>query len=148
MPKNLKEELIFTLVLAGLMVFGMTSYNVVLSQGFSLNSINEIFTGYPLGLFVALLCDFVIVGPIAKKIAFRMLIPKYMKKTATKIALTISLLMVAGMVSCMSLFGVLINNQNLLSYPTTWILNIIVALPLQLLIVGPISRFVLSSIQS
>nr|WP_225353257.1 hypothetical protein [Secundilactobacillus paracollinoides] len=35
MPRNLKEELLFTAMMAGLMVFGMVAYNVALAQGFA-----------------------------------------------------------------------------------------------------------------
>ena len=69
-----------------------------------------------------------------------------------KIIGTISWVMVLGMVTCMSLFGVVIEqgipDQLLSAYLTAWKMNVIVALPLQLLIVGPISRLVLSTIQN
>ena len=32
MPRNLKEEVVFTAIMAGLMVFVMTAYNVTLAQ--------------------------------------------------------------------------------------------------------------------
>ncbi|WP_273712152.1 DUF2798 domain-containing protein [Leuconostoc mesenteroides] len=147
MPKNLKEEIIFTLCMAGLMVFAMTIYNILLVNGLSTDLFNEIITGYPLGLIVALICDIAIVGPIAKAISFRYLIPQYMQQSQLRIGLTISILMVLGMVSCMSLFGVVVNRQPLNTYPKTWLFNIILALPIQMLIVGPISRKILNTIQ-
>lgn len=147
MPKSLKEEIIFTLCMAGLMVFAMTIYNILLVNGLSTDLFNEIITGYPLGLIVALICDIAIVGPIAKAISFRYLIPQYMQQSQLRIGLTISILMVLGMVSCMSLFGVVVNRQPLNTYPKTWLFNIILALPIQMLIVGPISRKILNTIQ-
>ncbi len=35
MPRNFKEEAVFTAIMAGLMVFVMVCYNVVLVQGFT-----------------------------------------------------------------------------------------------------------------
>lgn len=65
--------------------------------------------------------------------------------------LTISCLMVLGMVTCMSLFGIVIEQgipeQFLSAYLTAWKMNVIMALPLQLLFVGPVSRAVLATIQ-
>lgn len=65
---------------------------------------------------------------------------------------TISCLMVLGMVTCMSLFGIILEqgipDQLLSSYLNAWKMNVIAALPLQLLIVGPISRSILSKIQN
>lgn len=55
--------------------------------------------------------------------------------------------MIIGMVTFMSAFGIVMNGQTtqfVSVYGQTWLLNFIVALPYQLLIVGPISRFMLS----
>ena len=61
-------------------------------------------------------------------------------------------LMVLGMVTCMSLFGVImeqgIPDQLFSAYMNAWKMNVIAALPLQLIIVGPLSRSVLKAIQS
>ncbi|MFD1317783.1 DUF2798 domain-containing protein [Loigolactobacillus zhaoyuanensis] len=152
MPRNWKEEIVFTAIMAGLMVFVMVCYNVVLVQGFTkgflLNSLKE----YPGGLLVAIVLDLLIVGPIAKGLAFKYIINDYMKKNVVLIGITISVMMVLGMVSCMSLFGMIMSHSlggNILAtYGHTWIFNLIVALPLQLLIVGPIARFVLGKMQA
>ncbi|WP_424571906.1 DUF2798 domain-containing protein [Weissella soli] len=148
MPHNFKEELIFTFLMAGLMVLGMTSYNVFLQNGFSDTLANEIILGFPLGFLVALICDLIVIGPIAKQLAFKFIIPKYMLKGGLQIGITISLLMILGMVTCMSLFGILISKQALAAYPSAWLMNIVVALPLQLLLVGPLSRKVLALVQN
>ena len=57
--------------------------------------------------------------------------------------------MVLGMASCMSLFGIIMNNSvSWSAYSTAWSRNIIVALPLQLILVGPISRMILGMYQA
>ncbi|CAK8053910.1 DUF2798 domain-containing protein [Eupransor demetentiae] len=147
MPRNLKEELLFMLVMAGLMVLGMAAYNVYLAKGMSAGFLAEVIVGYPLALLVAMLCDGLIVGPIAKGLAFKVIVPRFKNKSGLRIPITISLLMVAGMVTLMSLFGVLINGNSLSAYPKAWLLNVVVALPLQLLVVAPIARFVLVKFQ-
>ncbi|VDG20144.1 hypothetical protein MUDAN_BIHEEGNE_01765 [Lactiplantibacillus mudanjiangensis] len=152
MPRNWKEEVVFTAIMAGLMVFVMTAYNVTMAQGFSNGLILAILSGYPLGLLVAIILDMLVVGPIAKGLAFKYIINDYMRKRVVLIGITISVLMVLGMVTCMSLFGIAVEGELngahvLATYGHTWIFNLIVALPLQLLIVGPIARAVLGKMQ-
>lgn len=152
MPRNLKEEIVFTAIMAGLMVLVMTGYNVAMAQGLSNELPMAILSGYPLGLIVAIILDLLIVGPIAKGLAFKYIVNDYMKKNTVLIGITISVLMVLGMVTLMSFFGIAVEGKLaeghiLATYGHTWIFNLIVALPLQLLIVGPIARGVLSTMQ-
>ncbi|KRM75170.1 DUF2798 domain-containing protein [Secundilactobacillus collinoides] len=151
MPRNLKEELLFTAMMAGLMVFGMVAYNVALAQGFAGTYMLDVLAEYPGGLAVAVVLDLLLVGPIAKKLAFRYIINDYMKRHTFLIGITISVMMVLGMVSCMSLFGLIMAHNfagNIwINYLHTWGFNVIVALPLQLAIVGPIARTVLGKVQ-
>lgn len=152
MPRNLKEEIVFTAIMAGLMVLVMTGYNVAMAQGISSDLAMAILKAYPLGLIVAVLLDLLIVGPIAKGFAFKYIVNDYMKRKTVLIGITISILMVVGMVTLMSLFGIIVegklaNGHILATYGHTWIFNLIVALPLQLLIVGPIARKVLRQMQ-
>lgn len=151
MPKNFKEELLFTAVMAGLMVLVMAGYNIALTDGFTAHYLSEVLTGYPLALLVAAICDLGIIGPGVKYLFFHFIINDYMKRKQIRIALTISCLMVAGMVTLMSLFGMVVT-QNFggnffLTYLHTWIFNLFMALPLQLLIVGPIARAILGAVQ-
>ncbi len=84
-----------------------------------------------------------------EKIAFKLPVNPESK---VQMILTISCLMVLGMVTCMSLFGVImeqgIPDQLFSAYMNAWKMNVIAALPLQLIIVGPLSRSVLKAIQS
>ena len=152
MPRNLKEEIVFTAIMAGLMVLVMTGYNVAMAQGLSNELPMAILSGYPLGLIVAIISDLLIIGPIAKGLAFKYIVNDYMKKNTVLIGITISVLMVLGMVTLMSFFGIAVEGKLaeghiLATYGHTWIFNLIVALPLQLLIVGPIARGVLGTMQ-
>ncbi|WP_288531648.1 DUF2798 domain-containing protein [uncultured Secundilactobacillus sp.] len=152
MPKNFKEEVFFSLIMAGLMVFVMAGYNVALSDGFSAGYVLEVLKGYPLALVVALILDLGVVGPTAKKIFFNFIFKPKMEKTPAIIGILISILMVAGMVTLMSAFGMIVtanfSGNLVLTYLHTWIFNLFMALPLQLLIVGPIARAALSAFQN
>ncbi|UQS86894.1 DUF2798 domain-containing protein [Nicoliella spurrieriana] len=152
MPRNFKEELIFTALMAGLMVIVMETYNVILAQGVDSGIALEIIKGYPVALLVAACLDLLLVGPSMKGIFFKFIFKPAWQKTPIKIALGISTLMVLGMVTCMSLFGIIvtfgIGNISWVMYGHAWLLNLILALPLQLLIVGPICRFLLARVQA
>ncbi|SCA92331.1 conserved membrane hypothetical protein [Pseudolactococcus piscium] len=145
MPTNKKEGIIFTVMMCSLMVIGMSIYNLWVHN--SLNII-ALAIGFIPGFIVAFVLDVFIVGVVAKKLAFKLPINKVNK---CQLILTISTLMVIGMVTFMSVFGLLMNGNissiTFLDYLHAWETNIIMALPLQLIIVGPISRQVLSVIQ-
>ena len=138
MSRNKKEGIIFGVTMCFLMVCGMSAYNLALVGKLS-------FTKFAIGLIpgfiVAFFFDTVIVGPIAKKLAFKLPIDRNNK---LQTILAISLLMITGMVTFMSVFGLLMRPElpeNIIhAYFTAWGMNFIAALPLQLLLVGPISR--------
>lgn len=146
MPNNKKESLLFTCTMCFLMVFGMSVYNLILHDSFS---VTALVIGVIPGFMVAFIFDIFVVGKIAKKLAFKLPINK--EKMLHKI-IAISVCMVTGMVFCMSLYGVVFENglsgQILSMYITAVKFNFIVALPLQLLIVGPISRMILARYQT
>lgn len=151
MPQNLKEEALFTGIMAGLMVLVMTIYNIFLAIGFNQNLPQQVLTGYPIALLVALVLDVLLVGPIAKFLAFKVIFKNGLPTPLIKLGLTISIIMVLGMVSLMSVFGLIesngIANITWSTYLITWIRNFVVALPLQLLLVGPFARFILARVQ-
>ena len=124
-----------------LMVCGMSAYNLALVGKLSFA---KFAIGLIPGFIVAFFFDTVIVGPVAKKIAFKLPIDKNSK---LQIILAISLLMV----TFMSVFGLLMRPElpeNIVSaYFAAWGMNFIAALPLQLLLVGPISRLKLQMLQ-
>ena len=138
MPRNKKEEIIFGVTMCFLMVYGMSTYNLALVGKLSFA---KFAIGLIPGFIVAFFFDTVIVGPVAKKLAFKLPIDRDNK---LQTILAISLLMITGMVTFMSVFGLLMRPElpeNIIhAYFTAWGMNFIAALPLQLLLVGPISR--------
>ena len=146
MPTNKKEGIIFTTLMCFSMVLGMSIYNLLLHGSFSFVAL---ITGLIPGFIVAFILDVFVIGVLAKKIAFSLPLNKDNKLV---MILTISCLMILGMVTCMSLFGVLIEGgmPNDLGgpYRHDWSMNIIDALPHQLIVVGPFSRAILGKIQA
>lgn len=145
MPQNKKESLIFGLMACGGMVLGMSSYNLWLHQQFS---INNLVIGFFPGFIVAFLVENFFVGNLARKIAFSFSI---VNKSAVHRMVMISICMILGMVTVMSFYGVMmqggLGHFTIVNYLNTFAKNLLAALPLQLLIVGPVSRKILTNLQ-
>ena len=139
------QKFIFTLMMCFFMVLGMTTYNIILNEGFHSNLLNNLLKDFWLGFIVALLLDIFIVGKLAKPLAFKIVKPTKETKQI-KIILAISSCMVVGMVLFMSMFGAIVSSgftiDALKLYPLCVLRNFIMALPLNLLIVSPIVRFI------
>ena len=139
------QKFIFTLMMCFFMVLCMTTYNIILNEGFHSNLLNNLLKDFWLGFIVALLLDIFIVGKLAKPLAFKIVKPTKETKQI-KIILAISSCMVVGMVLFMSIFGAIVSSgftiDALKLYPLCVLRNFIMALPLNLLIVSPIVRFI------
>ena len=139
------QKFIFTLMMCFFMVLGLTTYNIILNEGFHSNLLNNLLKDFWLGFIVALLLDIFIVGKLAKPLAFKIVKPTKETKQI-KIILAISSCMVVGMVLFMSIFGAIVSSgftiDALKLYPLCVLRNFIMALPLNLLIVSPIVRFI------
>lgn len=147
MPTTRKESLYFGLIMCFGMVFFMTLYNFYLNDTFGQISFMGGITDFFIGFMVAIILDLYLVGPIAKKIAFRL------TANTTNVlykVLTISTCMVIGMAFFMSIYGLVISyfhngfysNSIITEYLSVFSKNFIVALPLQIIIMGPIVRFI------
>ena len=141
MPINKRESLLFTFIMCFCMVLWMSIYNVALQHG-AING--EVVATAWLG-FVA--------SPLAKGFAFKYLVTPG-KSSPLAMTLAVSSCMVVPMVIIMSLYGACEGLThmpggilaNLYSVPAIWMINIphnfVMALPWNLLVAGPISRFV------
>ncbi|ALS37263.1 preprotein translocase subunit SecE [Enterococcus rotai] len=142
MPQNKKEGLFFTTIVCFSMVIIMSAYNLLLHGQFSLSNL---FGGLVPGFIVAFLLDVLVVSSPAKKIAFALPVNKEKK---IHLIIAVSSCMVLGMVFFMSMYGVLMQfgfTENFLNYYLgAFAKNLIMALPLQLLVVGPVCRMILS----
>ncbi|MDQ8735841.1 hypothetical protein [Paenibacillus sp. LHD-38] len=146
MPTTKKENFYFGLMMCSGMVVVMTFYNLVTNGLIGTVPLEGILIQLILGFITAFLVESFIVGPVAKKIALSL---PYDKSKKLFVILAISFFMVIGMVLCMSLFGLgtaylsnsLVGEPLLESYLSIVFKNFIFAFPLQLLIVGPLVRY-------
>lgn len=148
LPINKKEEIIF-----GLMnVFGMASVMIVYNM-----VLNGVFNKITLGLFIIQYVITFIVAFVAESIVTKRAVDlalslPYDKKSNIKRTIAIASCIVPSMVLIMSAYGVIlsiltseIEGSLFLLYVKTVAFNFIVAYPLQLLIVGPTTRWLLKN---
>ncbi|RRG18464.1 DUF2798 domain-containing protein [Weissella viridescens] len=146
MPNNKHESLIFTIMMCFVMVLGMSLYNAYLIQGhLSVAMLSQAWLGFPFAYIVAMALDVFVVSKNAKTIAFKYIIKPNQSQAA--IGITISICMVIPMVICMSGYGAVVGALHTgvwHDFLGQWMQNIgknvLIALPLQLLIAGPIVR--------
>ena len=135
MPQNKRESLIYTFIMCFMMVFWMSIYNVSLHMGgLSMESIKAGWLGFP-------------ISKIAKGFAFKYLVKP--DSSVLRKVISVSCCMVVPMVIIMSLYGaveVSIEMGNFSNLLMIWLTNIpknfVMALPYQLIIAGPVVRFV------
>ncbi|OLP66819.1 hypothetical protein BACPU_01780 [Bacillus pumilus] len=146
MPLTKKKDIQFGVFMCFCMFSVMYVYNLFLNGMLGHMTWMEGTLLYVIGFAIALLIEMCIVGPSAQKVATRFA-PKGKK---LYFILTLSICIVFGMVCLMSLCGYLIQailegfqTQSIVSdYFSIFGQNLMMALPLQLLIMGPLVRFV------
>jgi len=134
MPKSKTEELIFSCLMVGVMVYFITVYNAVLENG-------RLFTAFPNALLtmwpeaaLAFIVQRYIGGPLSLKLAPRMaaLFPVTARRVATVIV----------MAPCMTLLVSLMHHGATVHLPALWLTslgrNFFFALCLQLFLAGPL----------
>ena len=143
------QRFIFTLTICFLMVLGMSIYNLYLAIGASYHFFHILIKDFWIGFLIALFLDIFIMSRTAKPLAFYIIKSNDIKHVAVKV-LVISSCMVTGMVLCMSMYGALkaagFTTSAFRIYPRIILMNFIVAWPLNILIVNPISRLLHSII--
>lgn len=146
MPSNKREWIIFAIFMCTGMVLIMTVYNTAL-HGFESFTVGRALIQFAITFVVAFGVES-IVEPQARKIALSL---PYDKSKQFNFIIAISLCMVPIMVLIMSGYGLIltalmteIEGSIFIAYLQTVGRNVIVALPAQLLVVGPISRFLLT----
>lgn len=154
MPTNKRESLIFTIIMCFCMVIWMSIYNVALQHG-AINGevIADAWLGFPVAYVFAMCCDWFIASPLAKGFAFKFLVTPG-KSSPRAMTLAVSSCMVVPMVIIMSLYGSIEGMTHMPAgvmgslpmLPVMWVTaigkNFIMALPWNLLVAGPFSRFV------
>lgn len=144
MPRTKFQNFIFTLMTAALMAYCMIVYSVAVNSPEGL--INHTFLialkEFPIEGIIVFLLAFFIAGPIAKKLAFRIVNPKYDNKMLVILSIqTFTVLTMVGLMSIYALFAQhLINNNVICNYIFLYCKNFIMAYPLQIFFVGPLVR--------
>ncbi|MDR1448690.1 MAG: DUF2798 domain-containing protein [Propionibacteriaceae bacterium] len=148
MPQNRKQEAIFTLLMVGMMVLGMNVYNVILHSGVGPGFLVRVAAGALPAFLVALALTVAFVNRAARTLTRRLPIDK---ASRWQVTVATACFMMAMMVTLMSAYATAVNtglnSQFWPAWGTAVAFNSLVALPLQLLVVGPASRLVLSAIQ-
>ncbi|WP_315794311.1 hypothetical protein [Paenibacillus sp. BIC5C1] len=147
MPTTKKEQIVFGIMMCTGMVVVMMTFNLWHNGLLSKMSAFEILLQFILCFIIAFLVESFIVGPVARKIAFALPFDKSNKILGV---LAMSFFMVIGMVLIMSLYGMIsaylanqLNGASVLStYLHTIARNFSLALPYQIIILGPLVRYV------
>ncbi|MED0949056.1 DUF2798 domain-containing protein [Bacillus mobilis] len=146
MPTTRKESLQFGMMMCLGMVIIMTFYNLLMNGVGGSIHIKEIALELLIGFIIALLIEICIVGPCAKKLVFAL---PFDKSKKVNIIIAMATVMVIGMVFFMSFYGMammylhggLQGDSFISMYFSIFIKNFIMAYPLQLIIMGPLVRF-------
>jgi len=131
MPKTKFQNVIFTLMMAFLMVYAMICYNISLNIG-------EMKIMWP----VAFVLEFFIVDNLAHKLAFRIVTPK---DRPFAITVAISVMIICIMCPIMSLIATILFKNAGSQFVAVWLqttfMNFPVAFFWQLMYCGPLIRF-------
>ena len=134
MPKNLFQEIIFTIIMVIVMVYAMICYNIALSTGGMSNFVflaafKELAIMGP----IAFVLDFFLVGKIAKAKAFKMVDVR--KDNPFHLVIAISVVSVIFMCPLMSLiasilFQIILGGMALTRLPAIWVGTLIKNFPM------------------
>lgn len=115
-----------------------------------MESIKAGWLGFPIAYIFAMCCDWFFVSKIAKGFAFKYLVKP--DSSVLRKVISVSCCMVVPMVIIMSLYGaveVSVEMGNFSNLLIIWLTNIpknfVMALPYQLIVAGPLARFVFRS---
>lgn len=146
MPKNKFQDVVYTIIMATIMVYGMVVYNVALNMGgvsgaTFLAALHEL----PIMVPIAFILEFFIVGKIAKALAFTVVRPTDRPQFITY---AISICICCIMCPIMSLVATILfkDTKTFGTWVQTWAMNFPMALLYQLLYCGPFVRLIFRTI--
>ena len=145
MPKNKLEEVVFTAIMATIMVYGMVVYNVALNTG-TVDGTTFIAAAHELPIMVpvAFILEFFIVGKIAKMLAFTVMKPTDRPQFITY---AISICICCIMCPIMSLVAtILFKELSFGMWIKTWAMNFPMAILYQMFYCGPLVRLIFRAI--
>ena len=143
MPKTLFQKIVFTIIMATIMVYGMVVYNVALNTGGVTNqtfllALHEL----PIMVPVAFILEFFVVEKLATRLAFTFMCPTDRPQFITY---AISLMIICIMCPVMSLIATILFKNAGSQFVAVWFqttfMNFPVAFFWQLMYCGPLIRF-------
>ena len=145
MPKTLFQNIVFTIIMALLMVYGMICYNVALARG-GVENITFLLALHELPIMapIAFILEFFVVERLSQKLAFRLVTPGVDKPVF--VILAISCMIVCLMCPMMSLVATILfknpGSQIVAVWLQTAVMNFPMALCWQVFFAGPLVRLV------
>lgn len=146
MPKNRFQDVIFTIIMATVMVYGMVVYNVALNTGgvtgqTFISATHEL----PIMVPVAFVLEFFVVGKIAKMLAFMVMKPDDRPQFITY---AISICICCIMCPIMSLVATILfkETKSFGTWIQTWAMNFPMAICYQMFYCGPFVRLIFRAI--
>ncbi|MBE5901631.1 MAG: DUF2798 domain-containing protein [Lachnospiraceae bacterium] len=142
MPKTKFQNVVFTILMATIMVYGMVVYNVALNMG---GMKNETFLialqELPIMVPIAFCLEIFVVGKVAGALAFKVVRPTDRPQVITY---AISICICCIMCPIMSLVATILfkENPSFGTWVQTWGMNFPMALLYQLFYCGPVVRFI------
>lgn len=146
MPKNKFQDVIFTLIMASVMVYGMVVYNVALNtEGVTGQTFLLALHELPIMVPIAFILEFFIVGKIAKMLAFKVMRPDDRPQFITY---AISICICCIMCPIMSLAATILfkDTKTFGTWVQTWAMNFPMALLYQMFYCGPLVRLIFRTI--
>lgn len=140
MPKNKLQDVIFTAIMATIMVYGMIVYNVALNMG---GVYAATFTAalheMPIMVPIAFVLEFFLVGKLARKLAFTVMKPDDRPQFITY---AISICICCIMCPIMSFIATMLfkDTKNFATFIQTWGMNFPMAILYQMFYCGPLVR--------
>ena len=141
MPKNKFQDVVFTAIMATIMVYGMVVYNVALNTGdVSGTTFVAALHELPIMVPIAFILEFFVVGKIARGLAFSVMTPQDRPQFITY---AISICICCIMCPTMSLIATfLFKEPSFGTWIKTWAMNFPMAICWQMFYCGPCIRFI------
>jgi hypothetical protein len=146
MPKNKFQDVVFTAIMAIIMVYGMIVYNVALNtggvSGFTfLAALHELWIMAP----IAFVLEFFVVGKLARMLAFTVMQPTDKPQFITY---AISICICCIMCPTMSLIATFLfkDTHTFGTWIQTWAMNFPMAICYQMFYCGPLVRLIFRTI--
>ncbi len=141
MPKTKFQDVVFTAIMATIMVYGMVVYNVALNTG-SVSGVTFLAALHELPIMVpiAFILEFFVVGKIARMLAFSVMRPTDRPQFITY---AISICICCIMCPTMSLIATfLFKTPSFGTWIETWAMNFPMAICYQMFYCGPLVRLI------